>query len=117
MGIAEQTFYRLAQRIRGMEVVEVLDWVVIEHGKPQTIRVDDRPEAISKDVDLWAYWNHVKLDFSRPAPPTPFFRGKSGPSVLFAIGGIGSGELDARHFLPLMEDFIELMGFPGIRHG
>jgi putative transposase len=21
-------------------------------------------------VDLWAYWNHVKLDFSRPGKPT-----------------------------------------------
>ena len=28
------------------------------------------PEFISKDVDLWAYWNHVKLDFSRPGKPT-----------------------------------------------
>ncbi|MBA7706114.1 hypothetical protein ES703_114960 [subsurface metagenome] len=27
-------------------------------------------EFISKDVDLWAYWNHVKLDFSRPGKPT-----------------------------------------------
>ena len=23
-----------------------------------------------KDVDLWAYWNHVKLDFSRPGKPS-----------------------------------------------
>jgi putative transposase len=22
------------------------------------------------DVDLWAYWNHVTLDFSRPGKPT-----------------------------------------------
>ena len=28
------------------------------------------PEFISKDVDLWAYWNHVKLDFGRPGKPT-----------------------------------------------
>ena len=28
------------------------------------------PEFISKDVDLWAYWNHVKPDFSRPGKPT-----------------------------------------------
>jgi transposase InsO family protein len=28
------------------------------------------PEFISKDVDLWAYWNHVTLDFSRPGKPT-----------------------------------------------
>ena len=31
--------------------------------------MDNGPEFISKDVDLWAYWNHVKLDFSRPGKP------------------------------------------------
>ncbi len=58
-----------AQRIRGSEVVQVLECVVKEHGKPQTIQVDNGPEFVSKDVDLWAYWNHVKLDFSRPGKP------------------------------------------------
>lgn len=33
-------------------------------------RFDNGPEFISKDVDLWAYWNKVKLDFSRPGKPT-----------------------------------------------
>ena len=28
------------------------------------------PEFVSKDLDLWAYWNNVKLDFSRPGKPT-----------------------------------------------
>jgi putative transposase len=40
------------------------------HGRPRSIRVDNGPEFISKDVDLWAYWNHVTLDFSRPGKPT-----------------------------------------------
>jgi len=40
-----------------------------DHGRPRTIRVDNGPEFISKDVDLWAYWNHVTLDFSRPGKP------------------------------------------------
>jgi putative transposase len=57
------------QRIRGCEVVEVLERVMKHHGRPRTIRVDG-PEFISKDVDLWAYWNHVTLDFSRPGKPT-----------------------------------------------
>ena len=42
----------------------------MEYGKPQTIQVDNGPEFISKDIDLWAYWNHVNLDFSRPGKPT-----------------------------------------------
>jgi putative transposase len=66
----ESLAIHVAQRIRGIEVVEVLDRVSKEHGKPRTIRVDNGPEFISKDVDLWAYWNHVKLDFSRPGKPT-----------------------------------------------
>lgn len=31
--------------------------------------VDNGPEFISKDLDLWAYWNDVKLDSSRPGKP------------------------------------------------
>jgi putative transposase len=66
----ESLAIHVSQRIRGYEVVQVLERVVARHGKPQTIRVDNGPEFISKDVDLWAYWNHVKLDFSRPGKPT-----------------------------------------------
>ena len=32
--------------------------------------VDNGPEYISKSLDWWAYWNRVKLDFSRPGKPT-----------------------------------------------
>lgn len=66
----ESLAINVAPRIRGMEVAEVLERVSKEHGKPQRIQVDNGPEFISKDVDLWAYWNHVKLDFSRPGKPT-----------------------------------------------
>ena len=60
-----------APRIRGINEVEVLERVAKEHGFPSSIQVDNGPEIISKDVDLWAYWNKVKLDFSRPGKPTP----------------------------------------------
>ena len=66
----ESLAIHVGQRIRGCEVVQVLERTVEEHGKPQAIRVDNGPEFVSKDVDLWAYWNHVKLDFSRPGKPT-----------------------------------------------
>jgi len=66
----ESLAIHVGQRIRGSEVVEVLQKVVTEHGRPRTIQVDNGPEFISKDVDLWAYWNHVQLDFSRPGKPT-----------------------------------------------
>jgi len=66
----ESLAIHVGRRIRGCDVVEVLERIVKDHGTPQTIRVDNGPEFISKDVDQWAYWNHVTLDFSRPGKPT-----------------------------------------------
>lgn len=66
----ESLAIHVGQRIRGIDVVKILEQVHSDHGKPETIQVDNGPEFISKDVDLWAYWNKVKLDFSRPGKPT-----------------------------------------------
>ncbi len=52
------------------DVVEALSRSVKRYGLPERIRVDNGPEFISKDVDLWAYTNKVVLDFSRPGKPT-----------------------------------------------
>ena len=60
----------VGQRVRGIDVARVLESVVAVHGRPASIRVDNGPEFISKDLDRWAYWNNVKLDFSRPGKPT-----------------------------------------------
>jgi len=59
-----------SQRIRGIDVVEVLETVTKLKGFPKRIKVDNGPEFISKDLDRWAYWNHVELDFSRPGKPS-----------------------------------------------
>ncbi len=40
------------------------------YGVPQTIRVDNGPEFVSRALDLWAYQHGVVLDFSRPGKPT-----------------------------------------------
>jgi len=55
---------------RGADVVATLERVSRIHGTPKIIRVDNGPEFISKDLDLWAYMNGVTLDFSRPGKPT-----------------------------------------------
>jgi len=55
---------------RGATVADVLERVCKEVGYPRTIRVDQGPEFISKDLDLWAYRRGVVLDFSRPGKPT-----------------------------------------------
>ena len=58
------------KRLTGDHVVQVLESVSKDHGLPKMIQVDNGPEFISKSLDWWAYWNKVKLDFSRPGKPT-----------------------------------------------
>lgn len=55
---------------RGEDVVATLERVCTEVGYPDSIRVDQGSEFISRDLDLWAYKNEVTLDFSRPGKPT-----------------------------------------------
>ncbi len=57
-------------RIHGIDVVTTLERITQEHGFPKRIKVDNGPEFISKDLDRWAYWNNVELDFSRPGKPS-----------------------------------------------
>jgi len=66
----ESLALHVGRRVRSMDVVRVLERVGDVHGLPTSIRVDNGPEFISKDLDRWAYWNKVKLDFSRPGKPT-----------------------------------------------
>jgi putative transposase len=51
-------------------VVAVLQRVCGERGRPQIIRCDNGPEFVSVQLDQWAYWNNVTLDFSRPGTPS-----------------------------------------------
>jgi putative transposase len=55
---------------RGSDVVGTLERVTKAYGIPKEIRVDNGPEFISKDLDLWEYLNAVALEFSRPGKPT-----------------------------------------------
>jgi Integrase core domain len=55
---------------RSADVVATLERVARLYGRPKRIRVDNGPEFISKELDLWAYLHGVELDFSRPGKPT-----------------------------------------------
>lgn len=59
----------VGQRLRGEEVVAVLNRLKYIRGLPGSIRVDNGIEFVSKAVDKWAYENKVVLDFSRPGKP------------------------------------------------
>lgn len=60
----------VGQSLKGEDVVRVLTMIVAERGVPQTIKVDNGSEFISKAMDRWAYEHGVELDFSRPGTPT-----------------------------------------------
>ena len=60
----------VGRNYKGTDVVMTLEKAVLQYGIPKAIKVDNGPEFISKELDLWAYANKVKLDYSRPGKPT-----------------------------------------------
>ena len=55
---------------RGADVVATLERAAQLYGRPRRIMLDNGPEFISKELDLWAYLHGIELDFSRPGKPT-----------------------------------------------
>ena len=49
------------RKYTGYDVVRTLEDATRRHGMPGTIRLDNGPEFISKELDLWAYANQVTL--------------------------------------------------------
>lgn len=59
------------KRFTGHDVAAVLSEAgAVRSALPAVISVDNGTEFTSKSLDHWAYWNRVKLDFSRPGKPT-----------------------------------------------
>jgi putative transposase len=63
-------FIGVGYSYKGYDVVTSLETAARRYGIPSRIRVDNGPEFVSKELDLWAYANGVVLDFSRPGKPT-----------------------------------------------
>ncbi len=87
----ESLAIRVSERFTGDEVVATLEAIVSVRGKPQSIRVDNGPEFISKSLDCWAYFKEIQLDFSRPGKPTithslSLSMGDCGRSASISIG-------------------------------
>jgi putative transposase len=57
------------KHFRGEDVASVLADLRKKHGCPKTIQCDQGSEFTSIAMDHWAYWNKVRLDFSRPGKP------------------------------------------------
>ena len=58
------------QSLRGEDVVHVLNRLQQQRGNPKMLFCDNGSEFTGQMVDLWAYRNGVKIDFSRPGKPT-----------------------------------------------
>ena len=71
---------KVGKNLKGFDVVCTLERATSLYGMPKVIKVDNGPEFISKELDLWAYSKKVKLDYSRPGRPTdnPFIESFNG---------------------------------------
>ena len=58
------------QSLKGQDVVRVLQGLQKDRGGPKRLFCDNGSEFCSQVLDLWAYQNGVKIDFSRPGKPT-----------------------------------------------
>ncbi len=65
----ESLALKVGFRLGSEDVVEVLNGVIAERGRPHSIRCDNGTEFTSQVMDQWAYWNRVVLDFIPPGRP------------------------------------------------
>ena len=66
----ESLAIEVGQRLQGEDVVSALNQIRQKRGVPKLIFCDNGSEFTSRMMDLWAYHNQVKIDFSRPGKPT-----------------------------------------------
>jgi putative transposase len=60
----------VARSFSGSDVARILAEAGERCGRlPPIVQCDNGTEFTSTALDHWAYWNHVKLDFSRPGKP------------------------------------------------
>ena len=60
----------VGQRLRGEDVANVLNKIVVRQGAPKYLSADNGTEFTGRIIDLWAYHHKVRIDFSRPGTPT-----------------------------------------------
>ena len=54
------------QSLKGEDVAMVLNRITMQRGAPKVLFCDNGSEFTSQAMDLWAYRNGVRIDFSRP---------------------------------------------------
>jgi putative transposase len=66
----ESLAIHVGQSLKGEDVVQVLNGIAAQRGRPQVIKFDNGSEFAGKAMDKWADEHRVALDFSRPGRPT-----------------------------------------------
>jgi putative transposase len=66
----ESVAIEVGQSLRGEDVVRTLNKLKHEGRTPKLLFCDNGSEFSGQAMDLWAYQNGVKIDFSRPGKPT-----------------------------------------------
>ena len=61
----------VGQSLKGEDVVRTLNRLKQDRGVPKVFFCDNGSEFTSQAMDLWAYHNAAKIDFSRSAPSGP----------------------------------------------
>ena len=59
----------VATSLPGVRVVQVLERLIAERGRPQEMVLDNGPELTSRVLDHWAYQQQVQLQFIDPGKP------------------------------------------------
>jgi transposase InsO family protein len=68
--VTEGVAIEAGQSLKGEDVVRVLNRVKQQRGVPKFLFCDNGSEFTSQAMDLWAYQNGMKIDFSRPGKST-----------------------------------------------
>ena len=66
----EAVAIEVGQSLKGDDVVRTLNQLKLDRGVPKVLFCDNGSEFTSQAMDLWAYRNSAKIDFSRPGKPT-----------------------------------------------
>lgn len=66
----ESVAIEVGQSLKGDDVVRTMNQLKSKRGVPKLLFRDNGSEFTSQAMDLWAYQNGVKIDFSRPGKPT-----------------------------------------------
>jgi len=75
----ESLAINVGQKLKDDGVVRTLNQVRLQRGVPKVLFCDNGSEFTSQVMDLWAYHNDVRIDFSRPGKPTDCWETNSGP--------------------------------------